>query len=115
AVSVPLVALKSAGGSSATRVTFSSSRRLVAWGQCTMVDSLNDLDADNAWGVEIIEVDGNRIDPMVHGGAHWGSEGSPNNVHPGAWAGTARSVTFRIGATHTSDLDVFGVGCAMTV
>ena len=110
---ISLAGLKNAGGCEVKRAVFSRRRPLVAWAQKTMADSLADFDRDNAGAAEIIEIDENRIDPIVFGGEHWGTEGSPNNVHPGAFAGTARSVTFRMSATHSEDLDVFGVGCVL--
>jgi hypothetical protein len=113
AARVSLWGLKNSGGCEVKRVVFAESRPLIAWVQCSMVDPLTDFDKDNAWAAEIIEVDENRVDTKVHGGAHWGSNGSPNNVHHGAYAATARSVTFRVSATHTADLDVFGVGCVL--
>ncbi len=115
AARVSLWGLKNSGGSHVTRVRFSETRPRVAWVQRTMADPLTDFDRDNAWTAEIIEVDENRIDTRVFGGDHWGSEGSPNNVHQGAFAGTFRSVTFRVSGTHTADLDVFGVGCVMSL
>lgn len=115
AARVSLWGLKNTGGSHVKRVNFSEAKPRVAWVQRTMADPLTDFDRDNAWVAEIIEVDDNRINTLVFGGNHWGSEGSPNNVHQGAFAGTFQSVTFRVSGTHTADLDVFGVGCVLTL
>ncbi len=115
AARVSLYGLKNTGGCDVKRVRFSERRPLVAWVQRSMSDPLTDFDRDNAWAAEIIEIDENRIDPRVFGGGHWGSEGSPNNVHQGAYATSAQSITFRISATHTADLDVFGVGCVLAI
>ena len=115
AARVSLWGLKTTGGCDVKRVVFEDERPRLAWVQRTMVDPLTDFDRDNAWIGEIIEVDESRIDTRVSGGDHWGSPGSPNNVHQGAVAANARSITFRISATHTSDLDLFGVGCVVAV
>ena len=107
---VPLWGLKSAGGTGTRMVDLGRQRRLLAWGQVTMADPLNDFDRDNAYAVEVFDVDGVRPGPLISGGRHWGSPNAPSNVHNGAWVGTARRITFRISALHTDDLDVFGTG-----
>ena len=107
-VTRPIWALKSTGGTGTVTIDLGREVRLLAWGQATMADSLNDLDRDNAYAVEVYEVDGERRSPYIWGGAHWGSDGAPSNIYSGAWTGRAQRVTFRISALHTSDLDVFG-------
>lgn len=109
-VTVPLWGLKSSGGTGTRTIDLGRSRRILAWGQVTMVDPLNDFDRDNGYAVEVFDVDGIRHGPLISGGDHWGSTNAPSNVHHGAWIGNARRVTFRISALHTSDLDVFGTG-----
>ncbi|MGH3800560.1 MAG: matrixin family metalloprotease [Pseudonocardiaceae bacterium] len=110
AVTVPVWALKNGGGSGTVQVDLGVTRRVLAWGQVTMADSLADADRDNAWAVEVFEVDGDRPGGFVFGGDHWGSSEAPCNVYAGAFAGRARRITFRVSAIHTADLDVFGVG-----
>jgi Matrixin/Putative peptidoglycan binding domain len=110
AVTVPVWALRSTGGSGTVQVDLGVRRRVLAWGQVTMVDSLADADRDNAWSIEVFDVDGDRPGGFVSGGAHWGSSEAPSNVYSGAFAGVARRITFRATAIHTRDLDVFGVG-----
>jgi Matrixin/Putative peptidoglycan binding domain len=110
AVTVPVWALKNGGGSGTVQVDLGATRRVLAWGQMTMVDSLADADRDNAWAIEVFEVDGDRPGGFVSGGAHWGSSEAPSNVYAGAFAGRARRITFRASAIHTADLDAFGVG-----
>jgi len=110
AVSVPVWALKNAGGSGTVQVDLGSTRRVLAWGQMTMVDSLTDADRDNAWAIEVFDVDGDRPGGFVFGGDHWGSREGPANVYAGAFTGRARRITFRASAIHTTDLDAFGVG-----
>ena len=80
------------------QVDLGTTRRVLAWGQMTMVDSLADADRDNAWAIEVFEVDGDRPGGFVSGGAHWGSSEAPSNVYTGAFA------------IHTAVLDAFGVG-----
>jgi hypothetical protein len=92
------------------QVDLGTTRRVLAWGQVTMVDSLTDADRDNAWAIEVFDVDGDRPGGFVFGGEHWGSSEAPCNVYSGAFAGRARRITFRASAIHTADLDVFGVG-----
>ena len=110
AVTVPVWALKNGGGSGTVQVDLGATHRVLAWGQMTMVDSLTDADRDNAWAIEVFEVDGDRPGGYIFGGDHWGSDGAPCNVYSGAFAGRARRITFRATAIHTADLDAFGVG-----
>jgi peptidoglycan hydrolase-like protein with peptidoglycan-binding domain len=110
AVTVPVWALKNTGGSGTVQVDLGATHRVLAWGQMMMVDSLTDADRDNAWAIEVFEVDGDRPGGYVFGGDHWGSDGAPCNVYSGAFAGRARRITFRATAIHTADLDAFGVG-----
>lgn len=109
-VSVPLWGLKNSGGTGTRLVDLGRQVRVLAWGQITMVDPLNDFDRDNAYSVEVFDVDGVRPGPLISGGRHWGSSEAPSNVHNGAWIGSAQRITFRISALHTDDLDVFGTG-----
>ncbi len=109
-VTVPLVGLKSTGGTGTRLVDLGLPRRVLAWGQITMVDPLTDFDRDNAYAVEVFDVDGVRPGPLISGGDHWGSSTAPSNVHNGGWVGTAQRITFRISSLHTSDLDSFGTG-----
>ena len=109
-VTVPLWGLRSTGGSGTRMVDFGRRRRVLAWRQVTMADPLIDFDRDNAYAVEVFDVDGVRPGPLISGGDHWGSPNAPSNVHNGAWVGTAQRITFRISALHTDDLDVFGTG-----
>jgi hypothetical protein len=110
AVTVPIWALKNSGGSGTIQVDLGETRRVLAWGQMTMVDSLADADRDNAWAIEVFEVDGDRPGGLIFGGDHWGSSEAPCNVYAGAFAGRARRITFRATAIHSGDLDAFGVG-----
>lgn len=110
AVAVPVWALKSTGGSGTVQVDLRTTRHVLAWGQMTMLDSLTDADRDNAWAVEVYDVDGDRPGGFVFGGDHWGSSEAPSNVYTGAFVGRARRITFRISSIHTADLDAFGVG-----
>lgn len=109
-VTVPVWALKNGGGSGTMQVDLGATRRVLAWGQMTMVDSLADADRDNAWAIEVFDVDGDRPGGFMFGGEHWGSSEAPCNVYSGAFAGRARRITFRASAIHTADLDAFGVG-----
>lgn len=115
AVTVPLWGLKNGGGSGTVQVDLGTTRRVLAWGQVTMADSLTDADRDNAWAVEVFEVDGDRPGGFVFGGDHWGSREAPSNVYTGAFAGRARRITFRVSALHTADLDVFGTGTVLVL
>lgn len=110
AVSVPVWALKNAGGSGTVQVDLGTTRRVLAWGQVTMVDSLTDADRDNAWAIEVFDVDGDRRGGFIFGGDHFGSEEAPCNVYSGAFTGRARRITFRATSIHTFDLDIFGTG-----
>lgn len=105
-----LWALKSKGGTDAVTVDLGRPVRILAWGQVTMLDPLSEFDRDNAYAIEVFEVDGERPGAYVHGGDHWGSDGAPSNIYTGAWIGNAQRVTFRMSAIHTHDLDAFGVG-----
>jgi hypothetical protein len=109
-VRVHLWGLKSKGGTDAVTVDLGRTVRVLAWGQVTMLDPLSEFDRDNAYTIDVFEVDGERTDSYVYGGAHWGSDGAPCNAYTGAWVGRAQRVTFRMSAIHTHDLDAFGVG-----
>jgi hypothetical protein len=109
-VTVPLFGLRNDGGTGTISVDLGRPKRVLAWGQVTMVDSLTDLDRDNAYAVEVFDVDGDRPPGFVFAGDHWGSSEAPSNVYSGAFVGNAQRVTFRIGAIHSDDLDVFGGG-----
>ena len=110
AVTVPVWALRSGGGCGTVQVDLGATRRVLAWGQMTMLDSLADANRDNAWAIEVFDVDGDRPGGFIFGGDHWGSSEAPCNVYSGAYVGRARRVTFRASSIHTADLDAFGVG-----
>ena len=101
---MPVWALKNGGGSGTVQVDLGATRRVLAWGQMTMVDSLADADQDNAWAIEVFDVDGDRPGGFVFGGEHWGSSEAPW-TSSGAFAGRARRITFRASAIHTANLD----------
>ena len=92
------------GGTGTRLVDLGRQVRVLAWGSVTMVDPLNDFDSDNAYSVEVFDVDGVRPGPLISGGRHWGSSEAPSNVHNGAWIGSAQRITFRISALHTDVL-----------
>jgi hypothetical protein len=115
AVRVPVWALKNGGGSGTVQVDLGTTQRVLAWGQMTMVDSLADADRDNAWAIEVFDVDGDRPGGFVFGGEHWGSSEAPCNVYTGAFVGRARRITFRASAIHTADFDAFGVGMVLVL
>lgn len=114
-VTDPVWALKTAVAHARCRSIWARPRRVLAWGQMTMVDSLTDADRDNAWAIEVFEVDGDRPGGLVSGGEHWGSSEAPSNVYSGAFAARARRITFRASAIHTADLDAFGVGWVLVL
>lgn len=110
-----LWALKNAGGYGTVAVDLGRSRRFVAWGTVTMIDSLSDFDRDNAVVIEVYQVDGTETWRAVYGGDHWGTAGSSSNVHQGAYVGYGQRITFRVRSLHPSDLDVYGVGSVITL
>lgn len=103
-------ALRSTGGYGSVAVDLGRTARFVAWATITMVDSLSDLDADNAVVAEVFDVDGTETWRAVSGGAHWGPPGATSNVHQGAKVGVGRRITFRIRSLHPEDLDAYGMG-----
>ena len=104
----PLYTFDGRGGTETVRIDLGSSKRFLAWGSITMIDTLADYDRDNMCYIDIFEVDGNRTGWRVSGGDHFGSADSPANVYQGAYVGTGRTITFRLVAGHSSDLDVAG-------
>jgi hypothetical protein len=110
-----LWALKSEGGSDSVTIDLGKSRPFIAWGSVTMVDSLSDFDRDNAYALDIYQVDGATTSYKVYGGDHWGPAGNVENVYEGALVGNARYVRFDLRAKHTADLDVFGVAVVVTL
>lgn len=110
-----LWALKSEGGSDSVTIDLGSQRPFIAWGSVSMIDPLNDFDADNAYALDIFTIDGELTGSKVHGGEHWGAEGSGNNVFEGAVVGNGRFIEVWLRAIHTDDLDAFGVACVVTL
>jgi hypothetical protein len=104
----PLYSFDGRGGTDTVRIDLGSSKRFLAWGSITMIDTLADYDKDNMCYIDIFEVDGNRTGWRVSGGDHFGSADSPANVYQGAYVGTGSTITFRLVAGHSSDLDVAG-------
>jgi len=115
AVTVPVWALKNGGGSGTVQVDLGTTRRVLAWGQMTMVDSLADADRDNAYAFDIFTVDGSLTASRVFGGAHWGPLGSGSNVFEGAVQGFGQRVNFWLRTIHSADLDTFGQGILLTL
>jgi hypothetical protein len=107
---VPIWPLKSTGGTGTVAVDLGRRKRVLAWRQVTMMDSLVVLDRDNAVAIDVFGLDGDRPAPFVFAGDHWGSGESPSNVYAGAFVGDAQRVEFRLSALHTADLDLFGTG-----
>ena len=112
---VNLFALKNEGGSASATVDLGDSRRFMAWGSVTMIDPLSDFDRDNAFAFDIFTIDGNLTNSRVHGGEHWGSAGSGNNVFDGAVVGFGRRINFWLRSIHSADLDAFGVGIVLVL
>lgn len=113
AFKVDLFALGSLGGSASATVDLGRERPFLAWGSVTMVDSLAVFDRDNAYALDIFQVNGLRTSPRVAGGDHWGEEGSDDNVFDGAISGVGRRVTFFLRTLHAEDLDTYGVGIVL--
>ena len=110
-----LWALKSEGGSDSVTIDLGRARPFIAWGSVTMADPLTDFDRDNAYALDIFQVDGALTGSKVHGGDHWGPAGHTENVFEGALVGNGRLVRFDLRAKHSADLDVFGVAMVMTL
>lgn len=108
-------ALRSTSGYGSVTVDLGRRRRFVAWATVTMVDSLNDFDADNAVVAEVFRVDGAEAWRAVHGGRHWGEAGASTNVHQGAYVGFGRRIMFRIRSLHAADLDSYGTGVVIAL
>ncbi len=107
-VAYPLYAFQSEQGTDSVTIDLGETRHFLAWGTVTMIDSLADLDRDNMAFIDVYEVDGARAGWTISGGDHFGSSGSPANVHQGAYAGYGRRITFRITAGHVGDLEASG-------
>jgi len=103
-----LWALRSTGGYGAVKFDLGRKRKFVAWGTITMVDSLKDLDDDNAVAIEVFKVDDVETWKAVSGGDHWGDPGASSNVHQGAFVGVGQTVTVRLRSMHREDLDAYG-------
>jgi hypothetical protein len=84
-----------------------------AWGSLTFVDSLSTFDRDNACCIEVYRVDGEKLDPVGHGGDHLDSAGSFRNLRPGAFRGFGQTIQFRLRTFHVDDLSTYGVGCVL--
>lgn len=115
AFEVSLWGLKNGGGTGTATIDLGRSRSFLAWATVTMVDSLNDFDADNAVVAEVFRVDGAEAWRAVHGGRHWGDAGASTNVHQGAYVGFGRRITFRIRSLHSADLDSYGTGVVIAL
>ncbi|MCA1011403.1 hypothetical protein [Halobacillus halophilus] len=110
AYEISMWGLKNHGGSNTVTIDLGRNRSFLAWASVTMIDSLNDFDADNAVVAEVFQVDGVETWKAVYGGEHWGSAGDSSNVHQGTYVGYGRRITFRIRSVHSSDLDSYGMG-----
>ncbi|MFZ0370625.1 MAG: matrixin family metalloprotease [Halobacillus sp.] len=108
-------ALKNTGGYGTISIDLGRPRRFVAWGTITMMDSLSDLDRDNAVVAEVFQVDGIETWKAVSGGDHWGAAGNSSNVHQGAYVGFGQTITFRIRSMHPNDMEAYGVGSVMVL
>ena len=84
-------------------------------GSVTMVYSRADFDRDNAYALDIFEVDGIRTTARIFGGDHWGPEGDVENVFEGALVGNGRLVRFDLRGKRPQDLDAFGVAIVVTL
>ena len=113
AISVDLWAF--AGGSSSVVVDLGRSRRFLAWGNVTFVDSLVDFDRDNGIALDIFTIDSNHPARVGFGGDHLGTDGSPSNLFAGAVAGVGQRVQFRLSTFHSADLEAYGTGCVLAV
>jgi hypothetical protein len=111
----PLYAFGTKDGTDTVTIDLGQTRRFLAWGTITMVDSLADLDRDNMYFMDIYEVDGSRTSWRISGGDHFGSANSPGNVYEGAYVGYGRTVTFRITAGHHSDLEASGFAIVLVL
>lgn len=86
-VTVPIWALKNAGGTGTVAVDLGRRKRILAWGQVTMMDSLADLDRDNAVAVDVFDVDGDRPGPFIFAGITGGPARAQATCTPGrSWA-----------------------------
>jgi hypothetical protein len=112
---VNLFALKNEGGSDSVVLDLGSTRRFLAFGSVTMVDSLTDFDRDNAYAFDIFRVDGALTQSRISGGDHWGPSGSSSNVFEGALVRAGRRIEYWLRTIHSQDLDTFGVGVAITL
>lgn len=110
-----LWALKSEGGSDTVTIDLGRPRPFIAWGSVTMVDPLTDFDRDNAYALDIYQIDGATTGSKVSGGDHWGVSGHTENVYDGAVVGNGRFVRIDLRAKHSADLDAFGVGVVVTL
>jgi len=99
-------------GETAT-IDLGSPRQFYAWCQVNLIDSLTDFDRDNAVAIDIFQVDGTLTPWRVSGGDHFGPANTPQNVREGAFMGYGQRITFRIRASHSDDLAVFGTGIVL--
>ena len=115
AVVVRSLFARKSNGTSTVTVDLGAPKFFLAWGIVTVVDSISDFDSDNAVVIDIPFVGqdagpGVRQPVELFGGAHFGSSGALSNVYPGAVRRFGRTVTFRLRAFHSDDLECFGYG-----
>jgi hypothetical protein len=103
-----------ASGTSTVTVNLGSPTTFLAWGDITFIDSLADFDRDNAAAIDIPFVNGSRTDTRLFGGDHLGDNGAFSNLHQGALVRFGQSVTFRLRAFHSDDLECLGYGIVIT-
>jgi hypothetical protein len=95
-------------------IDLGSPREFFAWSSLTYIDSLSTFDRDNACCIEVYRVDGAKVNPVAHGGDHFGPEGdSYKNLRPGAFRGFGQTIQFRLRTFHVDDLSTYGVGCVL--
>jgi hypothetical protein len=104
----------SPGGTSTVTIDLGASSVFLAWGIVTWIDPLNNFDRDNAVAIDIPFVDGTRTSSRLSGGDHLGAFGASTNLFEGALVRFGRTVTFRLRAFHSDDLNCFGYGIVIT-
>ena len=103
-----------ANGTATVTINLGAPQIFLAWGDVTWIDSLSNFDSDNAVAIDIPFVDGARTATCLSGGAHLGDAGAFSNLHQGALVRFGQTVTFRLRAFHSDDLECFGYGIVIT-
>jgi hypothetical protein len=95
-------------GTQTADVDLGSSRPFTAFVAMIGCDPRHDFDRGDAFALDVYQVDGVTTASFIHGGDHFGSQGSSSNIRAPVHRGVGRNIRFR--ARSWQNASVFGIG-----